>query len=118
MIRPSAATLRSSAPSRIAVELAFFDHPLVRLVGAFDSVLVVIALGRQELCDLVDATHSAMSETPNVFHHLANFEFMFTHSYSVISQCAAHRVSAETGACDCCSRAKPYHGNTSMGECK
>jgi hypothetical protein len=38
-----------------AIKLAFLDHPLMRLGGAFDPVLEVIALRRQKLRDLIDA---------------------------------------------------------------
>ena len=44
--------------SRDAAELAFLDDPLVRLAGAFDPVLAVITLGRQELYDFIDAIHA------------------------------------------------------------
>jgi len=34
-------------------ELAFFCHPLKRLAGIFDPILIVIAFGRQQLNHLV-----------------------------------------------------------------
>jgi hypothetical protein len=46
--------------SRVAVELAFLGDAFVRLAGALDAVLAVVALGREELCDLVDAAASAV----------------------------------------------------------
>jgi hypothetical protein len=37
------------------IKLAFFPYPIVRVGGTFDLVLEVVALGRQELRDLIDA---------------------------------------------------------------
>src|SRR5262249_14756593 len=42
------------ARSRIAVELAFLDHALVRLGVALDAILLIVAFRRQELRDPVD----------------------------------------------------------------
>src|SRR5439155_4919673 len=66
-------------PSGRAVELAFLDEPLVRLVGAFDAVLAVVAFGRQELRDLVGATAPAAPaiRTGRKVDGLADLEFVF-----------------------------------------
>jgi hypothetical protein len=38
-----------------AIKLAFFGYPLMRLSGTFDLILEVVAFGRQQLRNLVDA---------------------------------------------------------------
>jgi hypothetical protein len=47
-------SIRVPAPSD-AIKLAFLGHPLMRLTGTFNLVLEVIAFGRQQLRDLIDA---------------------------------------------------------------
>src|SRR6266850_632764 len=65
-------------PSGRAVELAFLDDSLMRLVGALDAVLAVVALGRQELRDLVDAADPAAAIGPGrIVDGLADLEFVF-----------------------------------------
>src|SRR5438128_8264817 len=54
--RARSATARdapSAGRSAVAVELAFLGHALERLAGTLDAVLVIIAVGRQQLDDLV-----------------------------------------------------------------
>src|SRR4051794_26257186 len=48
--------------STIAVELALFGHPLKSLFGAFDAVLVVVAIGRKQFHDLIAAIDGHMAD--------------------------------------------------------
>ena len=45
-----------------ATKLAFFDDPLVRFSGTLYPILVVLALARQKLCNLIDAVYAAPIE--------------------------------------------------------
>src|SRR5678816_686813 len=66
---------RGLAPSRIAVELALLDDPLVRLVGALDAILTVVSLRRQQLRDFVDGARLATAvRARGVKHALSNLE--------------------------------------------
>src|SRR5215813_3866140 len=59
---------------QIALEFAFLDDPLMRLVGALDAILTVIAFGRKQLCDLVNSACRATTIDPRVEHALADLE--------------------------------------------
>jgi len=49
----------------------------MRLVGALDAILIIIAFRRKQLCDLVDATCRAAAIDPRgVEHALADFELV------------------------------------------
>src|SRR5262249_25895633 len=68
-----------------AIKLAFFGHPLVRLRGTFDLVLEVIAFGRQQLRDLIDAARTARAEQPRrVIYRLANLELVAGHGMLLV----------------------------------
>jgi len=56
--------LRSEFRHIGAIELAFLGHPLMRLSGAFDLVLKVVAFGRQKSRNLIDAARTAGAEQP------------------------------------------------------
>src|SRR3974390_3341273 len=74
--QPSAAVPRS--PN--AIQLAFLDDPLVRFIGIFNPVRVVIALGWQELRDLINAVCTAATEgTGRKADRLTDFEFVLVH---------------------------------------
>src|SRR5215467_16054556 len=63
------------------MQLAFLDDSLVRLIGIFDPVLTVIAFGRQELRNLINAVRAAATEgAGHKAHRLTDFEFMLAHS--------------------------------------
>ena len=51
-------------PKLCRSELTFLDHPLMRLGGTFDFVLKVVAFGRQELRDLIDAPRTPGEAKP------------------------------------------------------
>src|SRR6516164_7217011 len=59
MISPSRQPSAAVPRSRNAIHLAFLDDPLVRFIGIFNPVLVVIAFGWQELRDLINAVRKA-----------------------------------------------------------
>ena len=62
---------------QIALEFALLDDPFMRLVGALDAILTIIALGRKQLCDLVDAACRAAAIDPrSVEHALADLELV------------------------------------------
>jgi hypothetical protein len=62
---------------QIALEFAFFDDPLMRLSGAFDAILAIIAFGRKQLCNLVDAACRAAAIDPrSVKYALATLELV------------------------------------------
>ncbi len=62
---------------QIALEFAFLDDPLMRLVGALDAILTIIAFGRKQLCDFVDAACRATAIDPrSVEHALADLELV------------------------------------------
>jgi len=64
-------------PSRIAIELALLDDPLVRLGGALDAVLPIIAFAGEDLRDLVDAARPAAAIGPGgVKDGLADLELV------------------------------------------
>src|SRR5262249_36097177 len=74
MISPS----RRRSPN--AIQLAFFDDPLVRFIGIFNPVLVVIAFGWQELRDLINAVRTAATEgSGHKADRLTDFEFVLVH---------------------------------------
>ena len=63
-----------------AIQLAFFDGPLVRFTGIFDPVLVVIAFGWQELRNLINAVGTAATEgSGRKADRLTDFEFVLVH---------------------------------------
>ena len=75
--QPSAAVPRSSN----AIQLAFLDDPLVRFIGIFNPVLVVIAFGWQELRDFISAARTATTErSGRKADRLTDFEFVLVHS--------------------------------------
>ena len=80
MISPSL-QLRAAVPrSRNAIQLAFLDDLLVRFIAIFNPVRVVIALGWQELRDLINAVGTAATEgTGRKADRLTDFEFMLVH---------------------------------------
>ena len=60
--------------------MAFLDDPLVRFIGIFNPVLVVVALGWQELRDLVNAVCTAATEgSGRKADRLTDFEFVLVH---------------------------------------
>ena len=62
---------------QITLEFAFLDHSLVRLVKALDAILTIIAFGRKQLCDLVDAAcRAGAMDTRAVKHALSDPELM------------------------------------------
>jgi hypothetical protein len=62
------------------IKLAFFRHPLMRFGGAFDSILEVVAFGRQELRDFIDRAHRGNAERSRcVIDRLTDFEFVAGH---------------------------------------
>jgi hypothetical protein len=64
--------------SRCAVERALLDDAFVRLAGALDAVLAVVAFGREQLYDLEDAAHAAATiRTGREMDRLADLEFVF-----------------------------------------
>src|SRR3984957_20828367 len=63
--------------SMIVFELAFFCHALKRFAGIFDPILIIIAIGRQQLDDLVGTARArTANRTGRVQHGLADPEFM------------------------------------------
>lgn len=79
-----------------AAELTFLDDPLVRFAGALDPVLIVIAFGRQQLCDLILAVAAATAERPGgVTHTLADLEFILTHG--VLHRVERYRAPPSSG---------------------
>jgi hypothetical protein len=70
----------SSHHSRGAVEVAFFDNPIVRLIGISDAVLKVSAFGRHQLRNLVGTRSSLASEIDD---GLAYPESMLAHDISL-----------------------------------
>jgi len=63
--------------SGLPVELAFLHDPLVRFVHALDPVLALIALGRKQSRDLIDAAVAAAPIGPGrVADGLADLEFV------------------------------------------
>jgi hypothetical protein len=61
----------------VAIELAFLDHSLVRLIGALDAILPVIALGRKQFHDFVDGARDGMAVGSGcVKDALADLEFV------------------------------------------
>src|SRR5215468_8827977 len=63
-----------------AIQLTFFGHPLMRLRGTFNLVLEVVAFGRQQLCDLIDAARTARAKQPRrVIYRLADLELVASH---------------------------------------
>jgi hypothetical protein len=66
------------AALRSAIELALLDHSLVWLIRVFDSVLIITALGWQQLRDLVDIARTTTPEwAGRVMHRLPDSEFVF-----------------------------------------
>src|ERR1700722_6442080 len=63
-----------------AIELAFLDDPFVRFIVVLDPVLTVVACGRQELLDRIDAVRAAATEgSGRKTHRLADLEFVILH---------------------------------------
>ena len=68
---------------QIALEFAFLDDPLMRLVGALDAILTIIAFGRKQLRDLVHAACRATVIDPgSVEHALADLELVIAQVHS------------------------------------
>jgi hypothetical protein len=64
--------------SRCAVELALLDDAFVRLAGALDAVLAIVAFGREQLHDFEDAAHAAATiRTGREMDRLTDLEFVF-----------------------------------------
>src|SRR5262249_5936147 len=60
-----------------AVELALLGHAFERLVGAFDAVLIIVAVGRKQLDDPVRVVGGHMANRPRrEVHGLANLKLM------------------------------------------
>jgi len=69
------------APLAVAVELAFFGHTLKGLAGTLDAVLMFVALGRQQLHDLVAAAGArAPHRAGGEINRLSNMEFVRSRS--------------------------------------
>src|SRR6516165_5168073 len=80
MISPSRQPSAAVPRSRNAIQLAFLDDPLVRFIGIFNPVLVVIAFGWQELCDFISAARTATTErSGRKADRLTDFEFVLVH---------------------------------------
>src|SRR5262245_54334274 len=76
---------------QIALEFAFLDDSLMRLVGALDAILTIIAFGRKQLCDLVDAACRATGIDPgSVEHALADLELVIAQVILRPEHCAVH----------------------------
>jgi hypothetical protein len=70
--QPSAAVPRLSN----AIQLAFFDDSLVRFIGIFNPILIIIAFGWQELLNLIKAVRAAATgRSGHKAHRLTDFEF-------------------------------------------
>ena len=75
--RDSRAMLDVTARSMIVFELAFFCHALKCFAGIFDPILIIIAIGRQQLDHLVGAARARTAyRTRCVQDRLADPEFM------------------------------------------
>src|SRR6516164_437807 len=80
MISPSRQPSAAVPRSRNAIHLAFLDDPLVRFIGIFNPILVVIAFGRQELRDLINTVRTAATEgSGRKDDRLTDFEFVLVH---------------------------------------
>jgi hypothetical protein len=70
--------MRSLSLSRCAVKLTFLDDAFVRLAGALDAILAIVALGREQLHDLEDAAHAtATIGTGREMDRLTDLELVF-----------------------------------------
>ena len=75
--RDSHAMSDVTARSMIVFELAFFCHALKCFAGIFDPILIIVAIGRQQLDHLVGAARArTANRTGRVQHGLADPEFM------------------------------------------
>jgi hypothetical protein len=72
-------TKREARASCGVIELAFLSDPFIRLVGTFDPILELVALGRQQLCYLIGTLRTASTKMGNVTDRLSNFESMTPH---------------------------------------
>src|SRR6516165_1205229 len=80
MMSPSRQSSGAVRRSPNAIQLAFFDDPLVRFIGIFNPVLVVIAFGWQEMRDLINAVGTATTEgSGRKADRLTDFEFVLVH---------------------------------------
>src|SRR6516165_7749071 len=80
MMSPSRQPRAAVPRSRNAIQLAFLDDPFVRIIGIFNPVLVVVALGWQELRDLINAVRTAATEgSGRKADRLTDFEFVLVH---------------------------------------
>ena len=67
----------ATARSMIVFELALFCHAFKCFAGIFDAILIIIAIGRQQLDHLVGATRARTAyRTGCVQNRLADPEFM------------------------------------------
>ena len=61
----------------LKIELAFFGHAFKRFAGIFYAVLIVVAIGRQQLDDLVRAACARTADRARrVEHRLADTELV------------------------------------------
>jgi hypothetical protein len=75
------ARLRSRGAQRLcnAIQLAFLNDSLVRFIGIFNPVLIVIAFGWQELRNLIKTVAPRDRRILQKAHRLTDFEFMPVH---------------------------------------
>jgi len=80
------------------IQLAFLDDPFVWFIGIFNPILVVIALGWQELRDLINAVRTAATEgSGRKADRLTDFEFVLVHRTLHHVQRIAHHLCGGTG---------------------
>ena len=88
-----------------SIELAFRSYPLMRLIGAFDAILKVAALGRQKARYRIDAVRHTRTNVRCVVHYLPDFEFMGAHSvldYSIGPRAASFTANCVNQSMECC----------------
>jgi hypothetical protein len=92
----------------------------MRLSRVFDAILTIIAFGRKELCNLVDAACAAAVAPRSVEYALAELEFVLA---QVILRLENYELQAENrkkGGLEGRPRyvlAKMYHGNRWERDC-
>jgi len=75
--RDNRAMLDVTARLMIVFELAFFCHALKCFAGIFDPILIIVAIGRQQLDHLVGAARAGTANrTGRVQNRLADPEFV------------------------------------------
>ncbi len=60
-----------------AIQLVFLHYSLVRLAGVSDPILEIVAFGRQELSDRIEASGFL---TAKITYELADLKFVITHA--------------------------------------